>query len=84
MAWHAFRHEISEHKHNCLSVCPRNTPGTGHTCLQQHLTEHFQKTFTSPSKSAAVKKEEKKRKAIAIFLRYMQTNISISITRKLH
>lgn len=46
MACHALTLEISERRHRWLLACPRGTPGTGHTCLQQKLTERQQKILS--------------------------------------
>ena len=37
-----------------------STSGTGHTLLQQHLTEHSQETFASLSKKRGREKEKTK------------------------
>ena len=49
-------------KHCCLSVCPRNTSGTGQTCLQQQLTGHKQKTCQCCQKRFRVKEKEENKK----------------------
>lgn len=41
-----------------------STSGTGHTLLQQHLTEHNQETFASLSRKRG-REKEKKTKSIA-------------------
>ena len=51
MTCHANTHEFSKHRQSHLSVCPQSTFETGHTCLQQQLTEGTQKGSASPSKT---------------------------------
>ena len=40
---------------------PWRESGTGHTCLQQQLTEITEKTFTSTSRNSDEKEKEKKK-----------------------
>ena len=55
-------------KHCCLSVCPRNTSGTGQTCLQQQLTGHKQKTCQCCQKHfRVIEKEENEKKGVFAF-----------------
>ena len=57
--------QMKFHNLKRLSVCPRNTSGTGQTCLQQQLTGHKQKTCQCCQKRFRVKEKEENKKASA-------------------
>ena len=69
MAWHVLSREFSQRRQNHLLF---EVSGTGHTCLQQQLTEHTQKTLPAHPKTLQRKKKQKERQ-FQSFLCYMQT-----------